>query len=103
MALAAGDRIQKQERDGCNGRGLVVVDIPAPADVVFDTLTRFSMYQDMIPTVRASSIISNDSVNTVAEFTLSRFMLRVNVIHKVYREDRVVKFNLDDSRLIFGS
>ena len=90
--------MQKQARHGTRGEGLVVVDIAAPADLVFDTLTRFSAYQEMIPTVRASNIISTNGPLTVCEFTLSRFMLRVNVVHKVYRESRTVKFSLDSSR-----
>ena len=105
LILARGDRVQKQDRNGCRGSGLVVVDVRASAEEVFETLTRFSMYQDMIPTVRSSNIISEaysfdpeDSVNTVAEFTLSRFQLKVNVIQKVYREQKTIKFNLDNSR-----
>ena len=98
--LARGERVQKQERNGVKGSGLVVVDVEAPTDEVFDALTRFSVYQDMIPTVRSSKIISETdcgsgeekSVNTVAEFTLSRFKLKVNVIHMAYRKQRVIKF-----------
>ena len=92
MSLARGERVQKQERNGVRGSGLVVLDVEAPIDEVFDTLTKFSMYQDMIPTVRSSNILSettsngeDNNVNTVAEFTLSRFKLKVNVVHRVYR------------------
>jgi hypothetical protein len=100
MTLAAGERVQKQDRKANCGSGLVVVDIPANADLVFETLTRFSMYQDMIPTVRSSRILSTSSngVHTVAEFTLSRFLLRVNVEHQLWREQRTIMFRLDKSR-----
>jgi ribosome-associated toxin RatA of RatAB toxin-antitoxin module len=98
MSLASGERVQRQDRNGCRGSGLVVVDIPSSADLVFDTLTRFGMYQDMIPTVRSSKILANDGINTVAEFTLSRFLLRVNVNHKVLKEQKIIRFNIDQSR-----
>lgn len=100
MTLATGERVQKQDRKANCGSGLVVVDIPADADLVFETLTRFSMYQDMIPTVRSSRILSTTSngVHTVAEFTLSRFLLRVNVEHQLWRDQRTIMFRLDKSR-----
>ena len=111
MSLARGERVQKQERNGVRGSGLVVLDVEAPVDEVFDTLTKFSMYQEMIPTVRSSNILSettsngeDNNVNTVAEFTLSRFKLKVNVVHRVYRKQRTVRFSLDNSRpnLVFN-
>lgn len=98
MSLAAGENVQRQDRDGSRGKGIVVVDVFAPADTVFDTLCQFSMYEDMIPTVRSSSVISRDGLNTAAAFTLSRFQLRVNVVHRVFKEQRIVKFRLDDDR-----
>lgn len=98
QSLAAGENVQRQDRDGSRGKGIVVVDVFAPADTVFDTLCQFSMYEDMIPTVRSSSVISRDGLNTAAAFTLSRFQLRVNVVHRVFKEQRIVKFRLDDDR-----
>merc|ERR1711871_1101285 len=98
MSLARGERVEKQERQGCRGNGHVVVDIFAPADTVFDTLCRFSSYEDMIPTVRSSQVISSDGLNTVTEYLLSRFMLRVNVINNIFRDQRIVKFRLDGDR-----
>ena len=41
MSLARGERVQKQERNGVRGSGLVVLDVEAPIDEVFDTLTNF--------------------------------------------------------------
>ena len=40
MSLARGERVQKQERNGVRGSGLVVLDVEAPIDEVFDTLTK---------------------------------------------------------------
>lgn len=98
MKLAAGERVQKQNRDGRVGEGLVVIDVRADPDVVFNTLTQFSSYADVIPTIRTSNVIVSDETNAIAEFTLSRLKLRVNVLHRVYRDQRIVTFNLDQDR-----
>ena len=96
--LAKGEMVEKQRRDGSRGFGTVIIDIKYSPDVVFDTLTRFDMYQDMIPIVRTSKIVNIDGPNTVSEFTLSRFSLRVNVKHTVLPDQRLIKFTLDPTR-----
>lgn len=97
--LAAGEMIEKQERNGSKGRGLVVVDIQFSPEVVFETLTQFAMYQNMIPIVKSSTIISSDGVTTRAEYVFTRFFLRVNVKHTVLQQQRIVKFTLDPNRV----
>lgn len=99
MRLASGEMIEKQERNGTRGSGFVVVDIQSSPDVVFDTLSRFEMYQEMIPIVRSSTIICREGDDTIAEFTLSRFLLRVNVKHTVVRDERLITFTLDPDRV----
>lgn len=96
--LVTGERIEKQERNGHSGTGLVVVDIKFSPDVVFETLTKFAKYQDMIPIVKSSKIISNDNATTMAEYIFTRFLLRINVKHTVLQEDRMIKFTLDPNR-----
>lgn len=93
--LAAGGTIEKQDRNGYRGTGVVVIDIQFSPDVVFDTLTQFSKYQDMIPIVKSSRIISSDGLTTMAEYVFTRFLLRVDVKHTVLQEERMVKFTLD--------
>lgn len=95
MILSAGGTIEKQDRNGYRGTGVVVIDIHFSPDVVFDTLTQFSKYQDIIPIVKTSKIISSDGVNTMAEYVFTRFLLRVNVKHTVLQQKRMVKFTLD--------
>lgn len=97
MLLANGEIIEKKQRNGPRGSCSVVVDIQSSPDVVFDTLAQIDMYQDMIPIVRSSKIISSDGVNSVAEFILSRFLLRVNVKSTVSKPQRLVNFTLDPS------
>lgn len=98
MKLAAGERIQKQNRDGRVGEGLVVVDVCADPDLVFNTLTQFSIYADMIPSIRTSNVLVSDDACTIAEFTLSRLKLCVNVLHRICRDQRIVTFSLDSDR-----
>jgi ribosome-associated toxin RatA of RatAB toxin-antitoxin module len=99
MILAAGGMIQKQYRDGYRGSGYVVVDIKCSPNVVFDTLTQIAMYENMIPIVKSSKIISSDGISTVAEFALSKFLLRANVKHSVLPDQRLLKFSLDENQI----
>lgn len=99
LILASGGIVKKQERNGSRGSGFAVVDILFPSDIVFDTLTQFASYQYMIPVVRSSKIISSDGVNVVAEFALSRFLLRANIKHTVSNDERLIQFMLDTSRV----
>lgn len=41
-ALALGERVQMQYRDGRSGRGMVVLDVHASPEKVFELLTRFN-------------------------------------------------------------
>ena len=68
-ALQAGERIQKQERSGRSGYGIVVLDVQAPPDAVFETLTMFDKYMDIIPTVRSVKIFSSNEINTLVSRT----------------------------------
>jgi ribosome-associated toxin RatA of RatAB toxin-antitoxin module len=99
IVLSSDEMIKKQERDGSKGLGLVVVDIKCSPDIVFDTLTQFSMYQDMIPIVRSSKIISSDDINTFVEFKLSNFLLSLNVKHTILKDQRLIKFTLDHNHV----
>jgi ribosome-associated toxin RatA of RatAB toxin-antitoxin module len=97
--LSRGKIIERKIINGSRVLGSVIVDIKLPTDIVFDTLTQFAMYQDIIPIVKSSKIINSDGINTVAEFILSRFMLIVNVKHTVFKPQRLIKFTLDTNRV----
>jgi ribosome-associated toxin RatA of RatAB toxin-antitoxin module len=97
--LLRGDRVQKQERSGSRGEGIVVVDVNASPDVVFSHLSRFDAYQSMIPTVRKVDVLSITPRGTEAEFRLSKFGLKVNVLHTINAEDRTIKFRLNPNRV----
>ena len=97
--LLRSDRVQKQERCGSCGEGLVVVDVKSSPDTVFSHLTRFGSYQSMIPTVREVDVLSVTPRITEAEFRLSKFMLKVNVLHTINTEDRTIQFRLNPNRI----
>lgn len=54
--LRAGQRVQKQTREGGAGSGSVVVDVRAEPDVVMGLLTNYKKYADMIDTVRECQV-----------------------------------------------
>lgn len=103
----AGERVQFQSDMKREGSGFVVVDVKAPARVVWDCLLDFESYPETIPTVRSVEISKKDVSNlkngvpseTSAAFSLSKFRLRVAAIHK-YRPhplgDHMI-FTLDPS------
>ena len=64
-ALLAGNRVQKQERSERAGYGVVVLDVPVGADTVFDVLTQFERYNEIIPTVRSVRIFSSNEKRTM--------------------------------------
>jgi len=67
-ALLLGERVQKQDRKGHSGYGVVVLDVPASAEEVFDALTQFDRYMEMIPTVRSVKIFSSNEKNTLVSW-----------------------------------
>jgi hypothetical protein len=57
------------------------------------------MYQDMIPIVRSSKIVSIDNINTVVEFKLSKILLSLNVKHTIFKNQKLIKFTLDQNHV----
>lgn len=56
-------------------------------------------YDGMIPTVRSVDIYNTSSeAVSHAEFSLSKFRLKVNVVHTVCPDEQLIKFTLDRSR-----
>ena len=96
--LKLNKRVQNQKRDGRIGNGWVVVDVKAPSKDVFSSLKDFQRYPTLIPTVRTADITHIDSATTKAAFTLSRFRLPVNVIHKIDYDQKLISFTLDPSK-----
>lgn len=62
--LKKGERIQFQSDMGREGSGYVVVDVKAPADVVWDCLLDFESYPETIPTVREVQMLTNTHLDS---------------------------------------
>lgn len=58
--LQAGQRVQKQTREGGAGSGSVVVDVRADPDVVLEYLTKYNDFATMIDTVRECEVFPSD-------------------------------------------
>lgn len=96
--LLNGERIQKQARNGNSGYGVVVVDVKASLTDVFTALAAYNQYDGMIPTVRRVHIYSNDGTKSAAEFTLSKFRLKINVVNTILPDRQTIRFSLDPYR-----
>lgn len=62
--LRAGQRVQKQTREGGSGSGSVVVDVRADPDVVLELLTKYEDYADMIDTVRQCEVFPENAADS---------------------------------------
>lgn len=62
--LRAGQRVQKQTREGGSGSGSVVVDVRADPDVVLGLLTKYEDYAEMIDTVRQCEVFPPGEADT---------------------------------------
>lgn len=107
--LSAGERVQFQSDMGREGYGFVVVDVHAPAAVVWECLLDFYSYPQIISTVRDVEMFTSTHLKqdyrseellekyedgtfatlkhgvpsvTRAAFTLSKFRLKIAAIHK---------------------
>jgi hypothetical protein len=98
VQLSRGERIQKQSRSGRSGYGLVVVDVPAPESEVFNTLCDFNRYPELISTIRAGRISKQSDTVVKAEYYLSKFMLKVNILHTIIPEQHLIRFQLDPTK-----
>ena len=57
------------------------MDINAPIDKIYETLQNIQNYEKFISTVKSVSIYQQAELTTSAEFCLSRFRLKMNIIH----------------------
>ena len=83
LSLINGERVQKQDRVEGAGRGVVVMDVKASKEDIFNTLIQFERYAEIIPTVREVNVYRK----------LSEFRTAVSLFHL---------FSLDDLFLSGG-
>jgi hypothetical protein len=106
--VKSGERVQYQDDMGRAGSGFVVWDVKAPTSVVWDCLLDFKSYPQTIPTVREVVMYTNTHLKddyraerpldfedgkaailkygvpsvTRAQFSLSKFRLKIAAVHK---------------------
>ena len=122
--LIKGERIQEQARMGREGSGYVVLDVKAPAYVVWECLLDFESYPQTIPTVRDMQLYTSEKLNTGyvnekpvlpgtgretrhygttsvtrAKFVLSKFRLNIAAVHTYtpHPDGDYMIFTLDQS------
>lgn len=100
--LQRGLPVQKQERKGTAGSGLVVFEVNAPPLVVLDCLGNFEDYTRMIPVVRQAEVLSRrisveGSTLARLNYRISKFWLSLSVVHVVDPAAGTVRFDLDRS------
>ncbi|CBJ29186.1 conserved unknown protein [Ectocarpus siliculosus] len=95
--LRAGQRVQKQTRQGGSGSGSVVVDVRADPDVVLGLLTKYEDYAEMIDTVRECEVFPQGETadSRKVGVMVSRFKLHIRVVMSLLRERNMVQFELD--------
>lgn len=100
--LRRGLAVQKQERRGGGGWGVVVMDVDASVSTVLGVLEAFEKYKDVIPSVRDVGPVKREEVRdglyrVRCTYKLSRFRLAVSAVHVVDRSQRTVRFGCDPS------
>jgi ribosome-associated toxin RatA of RatAB toxin-antitoxin module len=73
--------IEKQQRHGRSGYGSVIVDLAASPLQVYDVLSDIESYHRLIRTIKSVHVYNTLDNTKSAEFCLSRFLLKINVIH----------------------
>lgn len=104
ILLRAGQRVQHQIRNGCQGSGYVVVDVLADSKTVWDTLLDLERYAEMIPTIRRVRITGRPWKGlTKGLFTLSKFRFRLGVVHEHKADENRLDFFLDPDSMQYRS
>jgi len=98
--LQTGLPVRRQERQGRQGSGFVVVDVDAPPSLVFNCLKSFEEYAEMIPVIRKAEVKARgctpDNITTAyADYKVSKFWLNFSVVHRVDEAAGLVQFGLD--------
>mmetsp|Transcript_38478 Transcript_38478/g.86768 ORF Transcript_38478/g.86768 Transcript_38478/m.86768 type:complete len:330 (+) Transcript_38478:77-1066(+) len=98
--LQSGQPVQKQQREGTMGSGLVVFEVAAPPSVVLDCLGNFEDYPQMIPVVRRAEVLSRSptldgGILARLNYRISRLWISLSVVHVVDTIAGVVRFGLD--------
>lgn len=95
-ALKRGETVEGQQRSGAHGGGFLVQDVRGTPEAVWSLLTDYERYDQIIGTVRSSSVRAGSTPQCArATFTLSKFLLEVSVLHIFDEPRQMLKFSLD--------
>jgi ribosome-associated toxin RatA of RatAB toxin-antitoxin module len=99
-ALARGEAVRKTIRSDSGGRGLAVVDVAAPPEVVWSCLTDFERYPKMVPNVREAEVYAREREHLRARFVLGGAGVDIEYfVDHVYRPAQgYMTWTLDYSR-----
>jgi hypothetical protein len=88
--------VSAQTRRGGEGSGFVVHDVAGTPEAVWSLLTDFGRYDQIIGTVRASTVQPGSTATRArTTFVLSRFLLEVSVLHLFFPHRHHLTFSLD--------
>jgi len=95
-------KVQRQEQHGSVGWGFLVMDVPTPPRLILDALASFDEYPDRIPVVRGARVNSlghlpDGVLHARCTYWVSRFWLKVSVVHTFDAAAGLLRFNLDES------
>jgi ribosome-associated toxin RatA of RatAB toxin-antitoxin module len=99
-ALARGEAIRKTLRGKSGGRGVAIVDVAAPPEVVWACLRDFSRYPQMVPNVKAAEVYSRAGDHVWTRFVLGGGGVSIEyfVDHVFRPQDGYMTWTLDYDR-----
>lgn len=97
--LDEGLPVMRQEREGREGSGFVVMDVNAPPSVVVQCLQSFEDYDTTIPVIRKAEVCARGTAQdgrslTYVDYRISKFWLAISAVHRADEREGVVRFDL---------
>ena len=102
--LKEGKAVRKQVKQGNGGRGIAIMDVSAPVDVVMGVITDFPMYPKWIDQLSKCEIYDRKTVGDqqliYADFVISSMMMTIEyyIKHTYTPSKNLITWTLDYSR-----
>lgn len=98
--LAAGKAVRKTLRGDAGGRGLAVMDVDAPPEVVWSVITDYPAYPRMVENVRETQVYERRGEHIKARFVISGGGISIEyfVDHTYRPQSGYMTWTLDYSR-----
>ena len=93
QVLTSGNSVRKQVKQDNGGRGIAIMDVAAPVDVVMDVILDFPMYPKWIDQLSKCEVYHRENKNSVqyiyADFIISSMMMSIEYyIKHTYTPDK---------------